>query len=766
MFEWDKEEVSDDEEETRVQVERLNPNSKLQNFNTGRILVSESKDINECLKLTKVSSNHESSKVPGSKPQTPLTSLKNLQGSSPSSEAMTLTYQDHFPRERSGLRTMKHTKPRTQESSNKNVSGPATISNPEQMISSVPIEVKTNKQESKINKLTKLVQTLMDEKIISTQKPQEPIHVSLQPESSKLVNSSKQSQDSKSNGKNPDSYKPVRPKPLQKHKLKCELCNYTNHLTDDCYRILYYMKYKRKRITGPQTMTCMLHHWEVVKTTTHNLIKQPGPNVVFGDNSSCITEGYCLINYGGIVFSKSLFLYQSLRKCKLDMAQKAITLEFQSINKLAKQNKVLSLPSLTYSKNKPCSACEKGKHKRASFKTKQNFSIMKYLHLLHMNLFGHVSPMSINHEKYALVIVDEYSRWLRDQHIKLGNIIGDPREGMLTRSMTAKLTAVSASECLFADFLSKIEPKKVFKNKKDEHGIVTKNKARLVAQGYSQEEGIDYDQTFAPVARMEAIMIFLAIATYMNFIVFQIDVKNAFLNGKLKEEVYVKHPPGFKSIEFLDYVLKTLMVPPNNLGHDLACKLVNETLYRGMIRVSKYLKVTPSLGLYYPKCSRFKLKGYSDSDYACCNMDRKAPQVPAKFLEGSWSSLCYFIFYYISWYQESKFLIKMPPRRSEGEELEYPFFEGDDSSSVKWRDYGVADDEYKGPPDFVKGLPYHGDSSYDDLVGNSRTDFVYPWENDAGPSVEEQTLLFLEEQDFVKKKGLEVSCFVFRSFVV
>ncbi|GKB21223.1 retrovirus-related pol polyprotein from transposon TNT 1-94 [Tanacetum coccineum] len=102
---------------------------------------------------------------------------------------------------------------------------------------------------------------------------------------------------------------------------------------------------------------------------------------------------------------------------------------------------------------------------------------------------------------------------------------------MLTRSMVAKLTSASARECLFTDFFSEKEPKNISEalkhpgwidamNKKDEHGIITKNKARLVAQGYSQEEGIVYDETFAPVARMEAIRIFLAFATYMNFIVF------------------------------------------------------------------------------------------------------------------------------------------------------------------------------------------------------------------------------------------------------
>ncbi|GJT26857.1 retrovirus-related pol polyprotein from transposon TNT 1-94 [Tanacetum coccineum] len=97
--------------------------------------------------------------------------------------------------------------------------------------------------------------------------------------------------------------------------------------------------------------------------------------------------------------------------------------------------------------------------------------------------------------------------------------------------------------------------KLVFKNKRDETRIVIKNKERLVAQGYNQQEVIDYDETFALVARLEAIRNFLAFATYMNFIVYQMDVKSAFLNGKLKE-VYVKQPPGFESNEFPNHVYK------------------------------------------------------------------------------------------------------------------------------------------------------------------------------------------------------------------
>ena len=99
-----------------------------------------------------------------------------------------------------------------------------------------------------------------------------------------------------------------------------------------------------------------------------------------------------------------------------------------------------------------------------------------------------------------------------------------------------------------------IGTKWVFRNKLDEDGIVTRNKARLVAKGYSQEEGIDYDETFAPVARLEAIRMFLAFAAYSNFKVYQMDVKSAFLNGELEEEVYVEQPPGFIDPELEDFV--------------------------------------------------------------------------------------------------------------------------------------------------------------------------------------------------------------------
>ncbi|GKD98825.1 putative ribonuclease H-like domain-containing protein [Tanacetum coccineum] len=101
-----------------------------------------------------------------------------------------------------------------------------------------------------------------------------------------------------------------------------------------------------------------------------------------------------------------------------------------------------------------------------------------------------------------------------------------------------------------------IGTKWVFRNKKDERGIVVKNKARLVAQGHTQEEGIDYDKVFAPVARIEAIRLFLSYASFKDFVVYQIDVKSAFLCGKIEEEVYVYQPLGFEDPHFLDKVYK------------------------------------------------------------------------------------------------------------------------------------------------------------------------------------------------------------------
>ncbi|GJT40098.1 retrovirus-related pol polyprotein from transposon TNT 1-94 [Tanacetum coccineum] len=194
----------------------------------------------------------------------------------------------------------------------------------------------------------------------------------------------------------------------------------------------------------------------------------------------------------------------------------------------------------------------------------------------------------------------------------------------------------------------------IYRNKMDENGIVIKNKARLVAQRYRQEEGIDYDETFAPVVRLEAIRIFLAYAAYMGF-----QIKQDFRGISISQEKYVKDL--LKKYDLADSAsVKCPMLPTNNLGPDESGVSVNETVFRGMIgsltyltankpniqfstclcgryqanpkeshlvavkRIFRYLKGTPNLGLWYPKESGFDLKAYSDLDYAGCNLDRKS----------------------------------------------------------------------------------------------------------------------------------------------
>ncbi|GJW72313.1 retrovirus-related pol polyprotein from transposon TNT 1-94 [Tanacetum coccineum] len=129
----------------------------------------------------------------------------------------------------------------------------------------------------------------------------------------------------------------------------------------------------------------------------------------------------------------------------------------------------------------------------------------------------------------------------------LDNVIGNLNQSTLRSQAQDKIN--------FFCFLSTIEPKNVnealkdeswvYRNKLDKNGIVTRNKARLVAQGYNQQEEIDYDETYAPVARLESIRILLAYACTLDFKLFQVDVKSAFLNGFINEEVYVAQPPGF-----------------------------------------------------------------------------------------------------------------------------------------------------------------------------------------------------------------------------
>ncbi|KAJ9542321.1 hypothetical protein OSB04_028827 [Centaurea solstitialis] len=224
-------------------------------------------------------------------------------------------------------------------------------------------------------------------------------------------------------------------------------------------------------------------------------------------------------------------------------------------------------------------------------------------------------------------------RWTKDHPID--QVLGNPSSGVKTRRQ-------SGNVCLYVNFISENEPKEIddalrdpawvsamqeelakfirnnvwllvprprkrtiigskwiFRNKLDEIGMIIRNKARLVAQGYRQEEGIDYDETFAHVARLEAIRLFMAFAAHMNFKVFQVDIKNVFLNGKLNEEVYVAQPPGFVDPKFPDHVYKLnkalygLKQAPRAWYDTLSTFLLSKGFVRGKIDSTLFLKKYP-----------------------------------------------------------------------------------------------------------------------------------------------------------------------------
>ncbi|GJS16664.1 retrovirus-related pol polyprotein from transposon TNT 1-94 [Tanacetum coccineum] len=316
------------------------------------------------------------------------------------------------------------------------------------------------------------------------------------------------------------------------------------------------------------------------------------------------------------------------------------------IQSLASKELVRNLPKLKFDQHF-CDACKIRNQARASHKAKNIVSTTRCLELLHMDLFGPSTIRSYGGNHYTLVIVDDYSRKVKeslnvtfdetpppsktsplvddgldeeeaikvtekknlendivDETLEIDKIVNikesrnHPLENVIGNLNQRTLRSQTQNQSNFFCFMSTIEPKNVnealtgdswivamqeeldqfitndvwelvsqprnmeiietkwvFRNKLDENGNVSRNKAWLVAQGYNQQEGIDYDETYAPISRLESIRILLAYAYALDFKLFQIDVKSAFLNGFINEEVYVAQHPGF--IDFENWIMIT-----------------------------------------------------------------------------------------------------------------------------------------------------------------------------------------------------------------
>nr|GEU62684.1 hypothetical protein [Tanacetum cinerariifolium] len=251
----------------------------------------------------------------------------------------------------------------------------------------------------------------------------------------------------------------------------------------------------------------------------------------------------------------------------------------------------------------------------------------------------------VNGLKHNLIRISQL-----EKDIELVNIIREPLAGITTRSRARDSEAGLTHECLYVNFISEMEPKKLIEAVEEEGWIIAMQKE--LNQFERNNEGIDYEETFAPIARLEAIVVFLAYAAYIGFMVYQMNVKSSFLNGKILKEVYVQQPYRFKSNELPNHVcfqikqdfkgmsiyqekyvkdllkkyeladsalVKCPMLPLNNLGLDESWVFANEML-ADMIFNTPHVFV---LGLWYQKGLGFDLKAFSDSDYAGCNLDRK-----------------------------------------------------------------------------------------------------------------------------------------------
>ncbi|GJW96329.1 putative ribonuclease H-like domain-containing protein [Tanacetum coccineum] len=178
----------------------------------------------------------------------------------------------------------------------------------------------------------------------------------------------------------------------------------------------------------------------------------------------------------------------------------------------------------------------------------------------------------------------------------LDQVIGDLQSATQTRRMSKNLEEHRRTQKDLPNGKRAIGTKWVFKNKKDERGIVIRNKAILVAQGYTQEEGIDYDEIFAPVARIEATRLFLAYASFKDFVVYQTDVKSDFLYEKIEEEVYLCQPPGFEDPDFPGRVYKVekalygLHQAPRAWYETLSTYLLDNEFQRGKIDKTLFIK--------------------------------------------------------------------------------------------------------------------------------------------------------------------------------
>nr|GEV77384.1 hypothetical protein [Tanacetum cinerariifolium] len=210
-------------------------------------------------------------------------------------------------------------------------------------------------------------------------------------------------------------------------------------------------------------------------------------------------------------------------------------------------------------KDQLCSSCEMGKSKISSLKTIFVTRSKKRLHLLHKDLCGPMRVESINGKKYILMIVDDYLRYTWTHFLRFKDETPEVLKDfikMISWNLQTHVIIVRTDKG--KEFLNKalhvyfkeegIEHQTSTPRTPEQNGVVERQNPKR----YAHEEGIDFEESFAPVARLKAVRIFVSYVAHKSFPIYQMDVKTTFLNGPLMEEVYVTHPNGFVDPDHLE----------------------------------------------------------------------------------------------------------------------------------------------------------------------------------------------------------------------
>nr|GEY98684.1 retrovirus-related Pol polyprotein from transposon TNT 1-94 [Tanacetum cinerariifolium] len=480
----------------------------------------------------------------------------------------------------------------------------------------------------------------------------------------------------------------INPRNPQHAFKKCEACGSSNHTTTDHYNIEWFKRGEALQAKKAEALKSTRaessndnrkpiwyldsgcsRHMTGVKSYLHKYMEQRGCKVVFGDDSTCTTEGYGSIKCNGTIFNSNkeiVMIAPRSLNTRRQQTEETYHITFDESPKAIKFSKS-AVDNINITKTKRYPPDEYLHPYEPSQRSLNTYPLQVEDTSVHNTIPIPILPLPIP----SMVTLAPQDRWSKDKHIELVNIIGF--ESSTFPNHVCKLDKAiyglkQAPRAWYETLLTFLIEHKFVRGKIDNTLFIYKTQTGVIlVQIYVDDIIFGSTSTklykqFANLTNQIYEMSMMGVLTYF----FGFHIKQSERSILINQEKYVKDL--LKKYDINGSSVKTPMVPPNNLGPDLNGKSVNETQYIGMIgsliyltasrpdiqfstylcakyqanpkechltavkRIFKYLKGTPSLGLWYPKCLGFDLKGYSDSDYARCNMNKKSTSAEAEYV--------------------------------------------------------------------------------------------------------------------------------------